>query len=83
MPLDKDFSQLIRCNPRGSSGIFFDIMNSKEGLNNCFWGCSIGSVKDKEKGDYYIGCLDCGGPVKINSSGEIEPKIRKKATPAC
>jgi hypothetical protein len=46
--------------------------------------CSLGTLKDTRKGDYYFGCTECGRPVKIQNSGEIKPKrIRQKGSPNC
>ena len=86
--LDRVFSQMIRCNPRGNSGFFYSM--NVERIIHKVQGCSVGAVKDRENGGYYIGCSQCEQPVKIKSDvtifnrvifRRIGPRIGKKGTP--
>ena len=45
--------------------------------------CSIAVLKDPQNGDYHLGCSECERPIKVNSSGKVNLKIKQKASPNC
>ena len=60
-----------------------------EDLNPCKNGHSLGVVSKlieiggKEEKDHFIGCIECGEPLKVGLEGETNLGAKKRASPNC
>lgn len=62
---------------------FFMTEEKEKSCNPCQDGHSLGMIKDKEGGTYFLGCVECREPLITDSSGKPNLEIKKKASPIC